>query len=170
VRDVAVTLTRKFGYPGRIDSHERVWLTLAHVAGAATLTLNGHFLGDVRDDPFAVDVTALLRPHNQLDVQIRGSEVGEAALEIRAAAFLQGVRARRGGGKLHVEGRVAGVCDRPLELYVLVDGRHALYRTIDAGESFAVELEPEGQTVRVDLIHVSTVWHVVELDAESDSC
>jgi hypothetical protein len=164
--NIPVLLIRKFGYPGRIDAHERVWLTVASVEGSATITLNGHPVGQVQDGPFEGDVTALLRAHNHLEILVHGSQVGDVALEIRATAFLQGVRACRAAGKLEVEGTVAGTCDRPLELYVLVDGRHALYRTINAGESFTAELEEEGHTVRVELVHVSTVWYVVELNGE----
>jgi hypothetical protein len=87
------------------------------------------------------------------------------AMEVRATAFLHGVVLRRADGKLQVEGRVAGTCDRPLDLYVLVDGRHAQYRTIDAGDRFLFALEEEGQAVRVDLVNVSTVWYAVELTA-----
>ena len=58
---------------------------------------------------------------------------------------------------------MAGTCDRPLELYVLVDGRHAHYQTINVGESFKLALDEPGQTVRVELVNVSTVWYGVEL-------
>src|SRR5262245_5222966 len=40
-----VRFRRRFGYPGRIDSYERVWLTFAAVAGASEVQLNGSFLG-----------------------------------------------------------------------------------------------------------------------------
>jgi hypothetical protein len=163
---IPVLLTRKFGYPGRIDPHERVWLTLALVEGSATVTLNGHLVGQAKDGPFEGDVTAFLRAHNHLEILVQGNQVGEVAMEIRATAFLQGVRIRRAEGRLQVEGAVVGTCDRPLELYVLVDGRHALYRTLNAGESFTADLEEKGHTVRVELVHVSTVWYVVELKGE----
>ena len=108
-------------------------------------------------------MTALLGPHNQLEMQVRGVRIGEVAMEIRALAFLEGVRVSRADGKLQVEGRVVGTCAGPLELYILVDGRHALYRTIEAGQKFLAELEEPGQSVRVELVHVSTVWYAVEL-------
>jgi hypothetical protein len=161
--DADVLLTRKFGYPGRIDAQERVWLTFAHMEGQAAITLNGALLGEARDGPFASDVTALLGPHNQLEMQVRGVRIGDVAMEIRALAFLEDVRASRADGKLRVEGRVVGTCAGPLELYILVDGRHALYRTIEAGQAFLAELEEPGQSVRVELVHVSTVWYAVEL-------
>lgn len=158
-----ILLSRRFGYPGRIDAQERVWLTLAEVAGTASIKLNGQFLGEVHDAPFESDVTALLGPRNQVEIQMRGERLGELAMEVRATAFLQGVRIHRAEGKLQVEGTVSGTCDRPLELYVLVDRRNVLYRTIDAGQAFTLALEEEGQTVRVELVHISEVWYVVEL-------
>jgi hypothetical protein len=133
------------------------------VDGSATLTLNDHVLGEARSAPFETDVTALLQPHNRLEMLVDGNEIGEVALEIRATAFLQGVRVQTAAEKLRVEGIVAGTCAGPLELYFLVDGRHAHYRPIEAGQSFAVELEATRGVVRVELIHVSSVWHVVEL-------
>ena len=163
--NVPVVLTRDFGYPGRIDDHERVWLTLAHVKGLARLALNGQTLGEARDSYFEGDATSLLAPHNHLEITIQGEEVGEVAMEIRATAFLQGVAARRiAADKLEVRGVVAGSCEDGLELYVLVDGRHTLYRPIAAGESFAVALDTSGHNVRVDLVHVSTVWYRVDLE------
>jgi hypothetical protein len=163
--DGLVLLTRKFGYPGRIDADERVWLTLSPVEGSASLTLNGQPLGQAKDSLFEHNITALLRPHNVLEILMRGSEVGEVALEIRATAFLQNVSVQRVRDQLHVAGTVAGACERPLELYGLVDGRHALYRSISASESFEADLE-KGRTVRIELVCVSTVWHAVELDGE----
>jgi hypothetical protein len=159
-------LTRKFGYPGRIDADERVWLTLSHLKGSASLTLNGQLLGQVNDGPFEHDITALLRPHNSLEILVSGGEVGEVALEVRATAFLQGVKAWFVGDSLHVGGVVAGTCERPLELYALVDGRHSFYRSISAGEAFEAALE-KGRIVRLELVSVSTVWHAVEFDTES---
>src|ERR1700730_15097580 len=48
---------RHFGYPGRIDDFERVWLTFAGVDGKAEIHLNGHFLGSLPDGPFEFEVT-----------------------------------------------------------------------------------------------------------------
>ncbi len=159
-----VRLTRKFGYPGRIDAHERVWLTVEDLSGRGAFKLNGTALGDAADSPFERDITALLHPHNQLEVTMQGRRLGEVAMEVRATAFLQGVKVCRRQGILEVEGHVAGTCDRPLELYILVDRRNAWYQTIGAGESFKVELPEQGESVRVELINVSTVWYVVEID------
>src|SRR5579864_6240669 len=40
-----VRFRRRFGYPGRLDPHERVWLTFGGVDQSAQVTLNGQFLG-----------------------------------------------------------------------------------------------------------------------------
>ena len=98
--ETPVRLIRKFGYPGRIDAHERVWLTLADINGSATLTLNDHLLGEAQNGPLEADVTKLLGPRNRLEIVARGSHVGEVAMEVRATAFLQRVKAHRADGKL----------------------------------------------------------------------
>ncbi|MGH7224207.1 MAG: hypothetical protein ACRELF_13330, partial [Gemmataceae bacterium] len=36
-----------FGYPGRIDAYERVWLTFAGIGGADEVRLNKHLLGHI---------------------------------------------------------------------------------------------------------------------------
>src|SRR4051794_34362239 len=68
LRDFAgrVRLRRHFGYPGRIDAHERVWLTCAGLEGVADVRLNDVPLGrrTGADGPFEFDVTDLLRPRN----------------------------------------------------------------------------------------------------------
>src|SRR5262249_4666249 len=58
---------RRFGYPGRIDPHERVWLTFAGVSDRAEVALNGTALGRHEGPgPFEFEVTALLLPRNEL--------------------------------------------------------------------------------------------------------
>src|SRR6516162_1600298 len=42
-----VRFRRSFGYPGRIDTHERVWLTFAGIGGEAEIRLNDHLLGRI---------------------------------------------------------------------------------------------------------------------------
>ena len=65
--------------------------------------------------------------------------------------------------------RCRDVAPQPLELYTLVDGRHVDYRTIQptaTGQAFRIELAEitsADQTVRVELIHISSVWYAVEL-------
>jgi beta-galactosidase/beta-glucuronidase len=86
-----VRFRRRFGYPGRIDDHERVWLTIGGVDAAAEIWLNGHSLGrlDEAQQPFECNVTGILRDRNELRVEVECPETGglwgEVALEIRLA-------------------------------------------------------------------------------------
>jgi beta-mannosidase len=87
-----VRFRRRFGYPGRIDAHERVWLTFAGVDAVAEAHLNGHSLGrhQVVNRPFEFEVTALLQARNELIVDVEapsgnGGLWGEVALEVRLA-------------------------------------------------------------------------------------
>lgn len=137
-----VRFRRRFGYPGRLDAHERVWLTFAGVEGPAEVRLNDTPLGKGGADrlPFAFEVTALLRERNELVVDVEsasehGGICGEVALEVRCSAFLRGVRVEVGGGRSPRPGRgrghgggVAGVVRRPRPF----DGR------LRADERFAV--------------------------------
>src|SRR5262245_54897153 len=58
-----VRFVRRFGYPGRIDDYERVWLTCDGLTGRASVSLNGRVLGspDHPSDGFEYEVTPLLR-------------------------------------------------------------------------------------------------------------
>src|SRR5207249_514900 len=62
-----VRFRRHFGYPGRIDPHERVWLTFAGADRDAAVRLNGDEIGRHRGafEPFEFDVTTRLRPRNE---------------------------------------------------------------------------------------------------------
>lgn len=126
---------RKFGYPGRIDDLERIWLTCAGFDGTARIELNDILLAREQRGPFALDVTALMEPHNMLAVTVaadteHGGLWGEVALEIRCTAYLRDMGvSRRDNGAIEVRGVVAGSCDGPLELYTLLDGGNADYRT-----------------------------------------
>jgi hypothetical protein len=171
-----VHCVRRFGYPGRIDAHERVWLTFAGVAASADVTLNGHRLGrHAGKGAFEFEITSLLKPRNELAVLVEspdshGGLWGEVALEIRCPAFLRGVRARFvDGGRIHVEGEVVGESERPLDLYVLYRNATVAYATVGAapeGKSFVLTSEPltaaEGQPVRIELVDGGTVWYAVE--------
>src|SRR5262245_39352295 len=85
-----VPLRRRFGYPGQIDAHERVWLTLAGLTGRVRVTLNGTEVGTVAGGgAYECEVTALLRPRNELTLEVEGGAEegrpwGEVALEVRA--------------------------------------------------------------------------------------
>ncbi|MGL4554244.1 MAG: hypothetical protein ACRC33_24025, partial [Gemmataceae bacterium] len=128
-----VTFRRRFGYPGTIDAHERVWLLTA--GGAASV--NGVPLGE----GLASDVTPLLRPRNELTVVTDAGTPGEVALEVRATAYLADVRAEGDA----VVGRVVGAADGPLDLYLIV-GRYtaaqASVRATPEGTAFALDLTP----------------------------
>lgn len=160
-------LARQFGYPGRIDADEHVWLTIARTDAPATVSLNDLPVGQFPEGPFEAEVTALLRPHNRLEIQTSGDQVGEVALEIRAGAYLKDVRVHREGGSIHVSGVVAGISENLLELYVLVGGHQAAYRTIAAGEAFDFPLAETDASVRVELVNVATVWYRVNVAADA---
>src|SRR5207248_1449479 len=105
-----VRFTRRFGYPGRIDDYERVWLRFGEIAGRAAVTLNDTML-DTIDGPAEFEVTRLLRERNLLQVELEGSGgdagCGDVALEVRRTAFLRNVRITSTDG-LHVSGVSAG--------------------------------------------------------------
>jgi hypothetical protein len=161
----AVRRRRRFGYPGRIDADERVWLTFSGVGGRAVVSVNGQTLGSHEGpQPFEYEVTPLLAARNQLVMEIMdGDSSGDVALEVRRTAFLSGVRATADGERLRVSGTVAGSAERALELYVLFDGHTVHYSTVSAGAAFDVVAEGVGQLVRVELVDGASVWYVVEL-------
>jgi hypothetical protein len=157
---------RKFGYPGNIDADERIWLTFAGLAGPSTIILNGQTLGAAVPGDVEFDVTSHLGRRNQLEILMavvprQGHLWAEVAMEIRCSAYLKDMQARWQGEHLYLTGKVAGVAEGPLELYVLVDGRHAAYDKVAAGASFtlAVPGTPPAQKVRVELVSVSTIWY-----------
>ena len=164
---------RRFGYPGRIDTYERVWLTFAGVDGVAEVWLNGTRLGRHEGPgPFEFVVTALLRPRNELTVEVEaaggdGGLWGEVALEVRCTAFLRAVRAWAEGDRLHAAGEVVGTAERPLDLYV-IRGRSAVaYTTVEAapeGRPFHLVAEgvSDAEAVRVELVNGATVWYAWE--------
>jgi hypothetical protein len=166
--------TRKFGYPGRVDETEHVWLTCDGVTGCREVSLNGQLLTQESNSVFAFDITKILSPRNRLEVVIQGDTHkaglwGEVALEIRKDAFLANMKIERSESAVHLTGKVVGVAPQPLELYVLVDGRHVEYRTImPRAEGTPIRMEladitPAQQTVRAELINISSIWYVVEL-------
>ena len=162
-----VRRARRFGYPGRIDADEHVWLTVGGAAGRVAVSLNGQALGSHDGGaPFEHDVTRLLAARNEVVLEVEGGgEVSEVALEVRRTAFLSGVRAGEEGGRLRVAGSVVGSAARPLELYVLLDGHTAYYATIAPaaeGCGFDVVVEGTGRQVRVELVDGGSVWYAVE--------
>jgi hypothetical protein len=173
--------SRRFGYPGRIDDFERVWLTFAG-SGSAAIRLNEQPLGSTAGGDIEFEVTALLRQRNEVVVETAVTTDGmpweEAALEVRRTAWLRAVRVvcvREGERvRLCVTGEVAGSADRPLELYVILDRSNVAYELTEAapeGRAFSLDseelasdrCEPAGtHGVRVDLVDGATVWYTVE--------
>ncbi len=172
-----VRLRRAFGYPGRLDDYERAWLTFAGVGGRAEAMLNERSLGRVVTGS-AFDVTNHLKSRNQLIVDLDGTAEtdglwGEVALEIRCSAYLadlcRSALLTDNRVELRVGGRVVGTAERPLELYVLLDGSVVGYQTASAGQSFEFlvpNLDPEkwngpsaGLPVRVELVNVAIAWY-----------
>jgi hypothetical protein len=186
-----VLLTRHFGYPGRIDSFERVWLTFAGLTQSAEVALNETHLGkcDEKNMPSEWEVTSLLRPHNLLEIRLvadtdEGGLWGEVALEIRRTAFLRDVAARiqheAGTESLSVTGTVVGSCDRPVELYALLDGTTVGYMTLPLTgtvNSFKMVIDEHAldyreitltsmRDLRVELVDGGVVWYSVHAQIE----
>jgi hypothetical protein len=174
-----VRFRRRFGYPGQLDSSERVWLTCTGVEGTSDWQLNGAQLGHVEDGAPRIEfeVTALLQPRNELVVEVEGPDTGglwgEVAMEIRRTAFLRAVSIvpfHTGEQlRMRVTGEVVGTSDGLLELYVVVGRSNAAYATVEAapeGKRFELETEPVGDgeslSVRVELVNGATVWYRVE--------
>jgi len=184
-----VRFRRHFGYPGRIDSYERVWLTFAGVAGVAEGWLNGRFLGqhEGASEPFEFEVTGLLGPRNELAVEVEaragdGGLYGEVALEVRRTAFLRDVRLWATGqgetAQLHVAGEVVGTSERPLELYVILDRSTVAYTTVEptatgrpfqlaaaeinVGRQAGTDERTSAHLVRIDLVDGAVVWYRLE--------
>ena len=177
-----VRFRRRFGYPGRLDAYERVWLTFGAVAGSSEVLLNGTFLGKRAADQlrFEFEVTALLRERNELVVEVEsttewGGLCGEVALEVRCSAYLRGVRVWAEGNDLHSTGEVVGTADGLLELYVLLNRSTVAYEPTNAcpaghpfhlvapgtfgGRDAAAEQPP---FVQVDLVNGASVWYTFQ--------
>ena len=170
----AARFTRRFGYPGRIDEGEHVWLLGEVARGCQSVSLNGQLLFESPAEAFAFDVTPILSQRNLLEVMLQADSDdaglwGDIVLEIRRDAYLADFEVRRSATGVTVSGKVVGTAPQPLELYTLVDNRHADYRTImpvAEGQPFQIELtETTGasQSVRIALICVSSIWYAVEL-------
>ena len=173
-----VRFLRKFGYPGRIDDFEHVWLTCDGCTGCLELRVNQHLVAQAPGDRFAYDITPLLSQRNLLEVLMEGQSDdaglrGEVAMEIRCAACLADMHAVRTATGLHIAGIAAGTAPQPLDLYTIIDGSHADYRTIQPtaeGRAFQIdlpEISAQSPQIRVELVHVSCIWYVAEMSLTS---
>jgi hypothetical protein len=178
-----VRFSRRFGYPGRIDTYERVWLIFEGVPGESAVRLNDRVLGQRNQSAgaFEFDVTPLLEARNELVVDVdvtadQSASWGETALEIRCTAYLRGLRrsiiVTGQRAEMHVTGQVVGTAERALELYLVVDRSVAAYQVVTAteeGQPFelvAADLSTEGRShalpVKVDLVNGAIVWYTNE--------
>lgn len=168
---------RRFGYPGRIDSHERVWVLAQGLSAAAAINLNGTLLGLVEPRRSAAfDATTLLQARNVLDINLAGPfDDGllwaEVALEVRATAYLERVAFAARPGEIEVQGFVVGHCPRTLDLYFLA-GRHCLaeqqVEATEAGTPFVLRasdhlLQNESNKgLRIELVDTAVCWYTVQ--------
>jgi hypothetical protein len=156
-----VRLRRRFGWPGRIDSHERVWLICAGIDAKTKVILNGQLLCSEAAVPFEYEVTALRQPRNELQLETDAQNIAEVSLEVRCTAWLRNVQVS--GNRIH--GEVIGVCDRPLDLYVLGESTRLAYASVTAGSAFDLSLDPDAAIVRVELVNGGVVWYTIALRA-----
>lgn len=158
---------RHFGYPGRIDDYERVWLTATGLTGHADVTLNSQPLGPAHPTGFEYDITPLLQARNAVLIDVdEGVRWDEVALEVRRTAFLRAVAVVLKDGRLHIDGEIAGSAEKPLELYAVVDRRTAAYGKASAGDRFSLVSDPieltESSQLRLDLVDGASVWYTLE--------
>jgi beta-mannosidase len=157
-----VRFRRKFHWPGRLDYYERLWLVFWGVDYFAQVWVNGEVLGKHEGafDPFEFDITRLIRPRNELVVEVdlprdvegrmfrgrlpadNGGLWGDVALEVRRESFLSGVRLwatfEASAPVLHVAGEVVGEVPQALELYVMLNGATVLYQVLPGDGPFEV--------------------------------
>jgi hypothetical protein len=167
-QETTVRCRRGFGYPGRIDAHERVWLTIDPGAARASVVLNEIPLGEIRGSA-EFEVTGLLQPRNVLVLEVertagQDEPWGEVALEVRCTAYLRNVRAWTDGLTLHAAGEVAGFAEEPLDLYLILDRSPLAETRVTAGQPFVLSANAAagpGQIVQVDLVNGAVVWYTM---------
>ena len=170
-----VRLVRRFGYPGTLDPHERVWLLLPALPEGTSLHLNGTRFDVARE----MDISDHLRPRNELRIEIdldsRVQPIWEgAALEVRALAYLDALEVVRTPTHVGLRGVVAGSIDSMLELYLVADRRPIGYATVAPGDDPHFEvLVParhedgsEVRSLRLDLVCGAVVWYTYETNPE----
>jgi len=165
---------RRFGYPGQIDTTERVWITCAGVTGKAVVTLNKQPLGSPPSGVrFEYEVTPLLSARNELLIDIAGEQEadlwGEVAMEIRRTAYLRGCRVGFVKQHWHASGELCGEAEGELELYLIVERRTVAYRTIRTSSGpvvFTMQSDEPGELntqARLELIQGAVVWFGLDL-------
>lgn len=67
-----VRFTRNFHQPTNLEPHERVWIVVEGVGGAASVVVNGEPLGDVEEtsEGGEFDVTFRIQEYNELQVDV----------------------------------------------------------------------------------------------------
>ena len=76
---------RRFGRPRTVDSMETVWLVVESLPKGCEVFVNE--VPFVITDPFAVEITQLLNPRNEVEFLLPvGASMGAVALEIRTAS------------------------------------------------------------------------------------
>jgi hypothetical protein len=177
-----VRFRRRFGYPGRIDAHERVWLVFEGPAAPLDLAVNETPLGTAAGH-IEIDVTHLLAARNELTAEIANLPPGtspweECLLEVRCTAYLRGVTLTWMGDDIHVTGEVVGRAEGPLELYLVADRSPADYAQVaEGGEVRQFDLhcaarnwEGEATTrIKIDLVQGATVWYTVDREVAAGS-
>lgn len=159
---------RRFGYPGRIDAHERVWLTLLGVTERVEVSLNGEELGEGVGD-FEFEVTARLTPRNEMVLEgPAGLTFAEVALEVRATAYLRNLRFQLQDEDLLATGEIVGHADGPLDLYLILDRSPSAYASVLAtpeGNAFRLSA-PLGapgaerpQIAKIELVQGAVTWY-----------
>jgi hypothetical protein len=85
-----VVYRRPFKWPAQLEPGQSVTLVFDGVRQSAQVQLNGKSLGSFGPDPAWLDITSLLKPHNELLVEVvsadtasgPGGLIGEVRLEI----------------------------------------------------------------------------------------
>ncbi len=173
-----IRLRRRFGYPGRIDAHESVWLTIAGPPRSMLVALNGASLAGANEDLWEYEITGALRERNELNIELDvgepGTVWGDVSLEIRCSAFLREVTfdlalATDGSAQLFANGEIAGNSAEALEMYLLLDRSTVAYASFSGPVSkqrFHLETEPmtlelATHHVKLDLVRGASIWYTL---------
>ncbi|HEX3315631.1 MAG TPA: hypothetical protein VHR72_12100, partial [Gemmataceae bacterium] len=132
-------------------------------------------LGIFESATFGVDVTGLLGARNRLELKLgpatREVEAPiDVALEVRASAWLESLRLVRDEG-IWLEGRVVGQATAPLEIHVVAERHGCGDQTTTAslaGTPFRLRLDRDVDAVRVELIHVASIWWAADVSQAGD--